>query len=164
MMPEPEAVRIPFMKEIKLKIQSVLSDQKTETQIVILRDETNSEILPIWVGVVEGNAIRSAMEGIVPPRPMTHDLLKEMLDHMGVQLTKVVVNEIKSNTYFATVHMLVKEKLHTVDARPSDAIALALRGSIPIFATEQVLGEKSSESLDAWLEKLHPRDFGKNNA
>ena len=152
------------MKEIKLKIQGVLSDPKTETQIVILRDETNTEILPIWVGVSEGNAIRFAIEGIVPPRPMSHDLLKEMLDHLSVQLHKVVINEVKSNTYYATIHLEAKEQLHTVDARPSDAIALALRTSIPIFATEDVLKHKGSDNLDAWLQKLHPKDFDKFNA
>jgi uncharacterized protein len=152
------------MRESKLNIQGVLSDPKTETQIVILRDETNTEVLPIWVGVSEGNAIRFAIEGIVPPRPMSHDLLKDMLDHLGVQLLKVVINEIKSNTYYATIHLVAKDRLHTVDARPSDAIALALRTSIPIFATDEVLRHKGSENLDAWLQKLHPKDFDKFNA
>ncbi len=152
------------MKEVKLKVQGVLSDPKTETQIVILRDENDTEILPIWVGVVEGNAIRFAVEGIIPPRPMTHDLLKQMMDHLGIQIQKVVINEIKSNTYYATIHMLNKDKLHTVDARPSDAIAVALRAGVPIYATKDVLKEKSSENLDSWLQKLHPKDFGKYNA
>lgn len=152
------------MKEIRLTVQSVLSDPKTDTQIVILRDETNTEMLPIWVGAVEGNAIRFALEGIIPPRPMTHDLLKDLLEHMNIQPLKVVINEIKNNTYYATIHLLAKEKIHTVDSRPSDAIAVALRTNIPIYALDSVLREKSSENLDSWLQKLHPKDFGKYNA
>lgn len=150
--------------EVKLKVHGILSDPKTETQIVILRDEGNAEILPIWVGAAEGSAIRFALEGIVPPRPMTHDLLKGLLDHLGVQLQKVVVNEIKNNTYYAVIHMLTRDTTYTVDARPSDAIALALRTGIPIFATDQVLKKKSSENLDLWLEKLNPKDFGQYDA
>jgi bifunctional DNase/RNase len=147
--------------EIKLKVHGILSDPKTETQIVVLRDESNAEILPIWVGVAEGNAIRFALEGIIPPRPMTHDLLKGLLEHLGVQLQKVVVNEIKNNTYYATIHMSIKDRVQAVDARPSDAIALALRTGSPIFATDEVLKKKSAENLDAWLEKLNPKDFGR---
>lgn len=150
--------------EVKLKVHGILSDPKTETQIVILRDEGNAEILPIWVGAAEGSAIRFALEGIVPPRPMTHDLLKGLLDHLGVQLQKVVVSEIKNNTYYAVIHMLTRDTTYTVDARPSDAIALALRTGIPIFATDQVLKKKSSENLDLWLEKLNPKDFGQYDA
>lgn len=150
--------------EVKLKVHGILSDPKTETQIVILRDEGNAEILPIWVGAAEGSAIRFALEGIVPPRPMTHDLLKGLLEHLGVQLQKVVVNEIKNNTYYAVIHMLTRDTTYTVDARPSDAIALALRTSIPIFATNEVLKKKSSENLDLWLEKLNPKDFGQYDA
>lgn len=152
------------MKEVKLNIQGVLSDPKTETQIVVLRDEGSTEVLPIWVGVSEGNAIRFAIEGVVPPRPMTHDLLKDMMDHLGVQFLKVVVNEIRNNTYYATIHLVAKDRLHTVDARPSDAIALALRSSIPVFATEEVLRHKATEELDVWLQKLHPKDSDKFNA
>ena len=152
------------MKEVKLKVQGVLSDPKTETQIVILRDDGNSDILPIWVGVSEGNAIRFALEGIIPPRPMTHDLLKGLLEHLGVQIQKVVVSELQNNTYFATIHMQTKKGLHTIDARPSDALALALRTGVPIYATEVVLKKKSTENLDALLEKLQPKDFGKYDA
>jgi uncharacterized protein len=152
------------MVEAKLKVHGVVSDPKTETQIVILRDVNNEEILPIWVGVAEGNAIRFALEGIIPPRPMTHDLVKELLEQLGVQLQKVVVNEMKNNTYYATIHMLTHNTTHTVDSRPSDAIALALRTSTPIFATDEVLKKKISENLDAWLQQLNPKDSEKYNA
>jgi len=150
--------------DIRLNVQSVLTDAKTETQVVLLRAEGSKELLPIWVGGVEGNAIKLALEGILPARPMTHDLLKQLLDHLNVEPLKVVVNEIKNNTYYATIHMRVKDRIHTVDSRPSDAIAMALRTNIPIFALDSVLKEKSSENLDSWLQKLHPKDFGKYNA
>jgi len=146
---------------MRFKVHGVLADTNSEAQIVILRDEKNLEILPIWVGLSEGNAIRFAMEGILPPRPMTHDLLRSTLDHLGVRVVKIIISEIKNNTYFATIHMDARGTEMTVDARPSDAIALALRTSAPLFVTEEVLKRKSGENLDVWLEKLNPKDFGK---
>ena len=146
---------------IRFKVHGVLADTNSEAQIVILRDEKNLEILPIWVGLSEGNAIRFALEGILPPRPMTHDLLRSTLDHLGARVVKVIISEIKNNTYFATVYLDARGTELTVDARPSDAIALALRTSAPLFVTEEVLKRKSGENLDVWLEKLNPKDFGK---
>jgi bifunctional DNase/RNase len=146
---------------MRFKVHGVLADTNSEAQIVILRDEKNLEILPIWVGLSEGNAIRFALEGILPPRPMTHDLLRSTLDHLGVRVIKIIISEIKNNTYFATVHLDARGTEVTIDARPSDAIALALRTSAPLFVTEEVLKRKSGENLDVWLEKLNPKDFGK---
>jgi len=150
--------------EIKLKVQGVLSDPNSEAQIVILRDEQDVETLPIWVGVAEGNAIRFALEGVALPRPLTHDLLKSTLDHLGVDLVKVVINDMNNSTYYANLYLSQGESLLTVDARPSDAIALALRAHVPIFVSEAVLKKKSSENLDTWLEKLKPKDFGQYDA
>lgn len=167
---------------IPLKVHGVVSDPNTEAQIVILKDERNVELFPIWVGVMEGNAIRFALEGIAPPRPLTHDLLRDLLNHLDVQMEKVLINDINNGTYFATLHLIrnrppKKEQADgeesgepaegrelTVDARPSDAIALALRMGIPIYVTEEVLQKKGSENLDAWLEKLKPKDFGPYDA
>ncbi len=150
--------------EIRLKVHGILSDQNTDAQIIILRDEQNVEILPIWVGVTEGNAIRLAMEGIVPPRPMTHDLLKNLIEQLGVEVMKVVVTDMNNSTYFAKVHLKKGEEEMTVDSRPSDAIALALRSHVPIYATDEVLKKKSPENLDAWLQRLKPKDSGQYNA
>lgn len=150
--------------ELKVKIHGILSDPKTETQIVILRDEQQNEILPIWVGVAEGNAIRFALEGIMPPRPMTHDLYKSMLNHLGVTLQKIVISEIKNNTYYAVLHLETRTGPQTVDARPSDAIALALRLGAPVYVMDSVLQAKSGDNLDAWLEKLNPKDLGRYEA
>lgn len=165
---------------IPLKVHAVVSDPNTEAQIVILKDERNVELVPIWVGVMEGNAIRFALEGIAPPRPLTHDLLRDLLNHLNVQMEKVLIHDVSNGTYFATVHLIrnrpLKQKTEssgdggepseelTVDARPSDAIALALRMGVPIYVTEEVLQKKGSENLDAWLEKLKPKDFGPYDA
>ncbi len=150
--------------DIKVNVQGVLTDPKTETQIVLLRTEENNEVLPIWVGAVEGNAIKFALEGILPPRPMTHDLLKNLLDHLRIRIQKVIVTEIKDNTYYAIIYIESNGSTLTIDSRPSDAIALAVRSHAPIYTTRDVLNKKSGESLDEWLEKLNPKDFGPFNA
>ncbi len=147
--------------EIKLNVHGILSDSASEAQIIILRDEKSVEILPIWVGVAEGNAIRFAIEGIASARPLTHDLLKSLVDHLRIEVVKVVINEIRNNTYYATIYLRHDGSELTVDARPSDAIALALRARCPIYAVPDVLKKKSQENLDAWLERIKPKDFGK---
>lgn len=163
---------------IPTKVQGVISDPNTEAQIVILRDEQNAGLLPIWVGVAEGNAISLALEEIVPPRPLTHDLLRDMLNHLNVQVEKVTINEINNGAYFSTLYLMKKrggsvnnspadpqqDQEITVDARPSDAIALALRMNVPIYVSEEVLQRKGSENFDLWLEKLNPKDPGPYDA
>ncbi len=135
--------------EIKLNVHGILTDSASEAQIIILRDDRATEILPIWVGVTEGNAIRFAIEGISSARPMTHDLLKSLLDHLKVEVEKVVITEIRNNTYYAVVHLHHEGRPLTIDARPSDAIALALRTRCPIFTVPEVLQKRSQENLDA---------------
>ncbi len=165
---------------IPLKVHAVISDPNSEAQIVILKDEQELELLPIWVGMAEGNAIRFALEGVGVPRPLTHDLLRDLLGHLSVQMEKVLIHDMNEGTYYASLHLIRNrpkpqegkspagdesdsEEL-TVDARPSDAIALALRMGVPIYVTEEVLQKKGSENLDAWLEKLKPKDFGPYDA
>ena len=150
--------------EIKLNVHGILSDSASEAQIIILRDEKAVEILPIWVGVTEGNAIRFAIEGITSARPLTHDLFKNLIDHLRVEVIKVVITEIRNNTYYATIHLHRDGTPLTIDARPSDAIALALRTKCAIYTVPEVLKKKSQENLDAWLERLKPKDFGKYDA
>lgn len=150
--------------DIRLNVQSVLTDPKTETQVVLLRAEGSKEMLPIWVGGVEGNAIKFALEGIQPSRPMTHDLLKNMLDVLDLRAQKVIITEIKNNTYYALIYVESGGSLLSIDSRPSDAIALALRSHIPIYTTDEVFKQKAGDSLDAWLEKLNPKDFGEHTA
>ena len=149
---------------IKLKVYGILSDQATESQIVLLRDEQSTEVLPIWVGTAEGQAIRMAMEGVSAPRPMTHDLLKSLMQYLKITPKKVVVNSIKNGTYYAALHLEAGETDTVIDARPSDAIALALRCGTPIYTTEEVIHKKGAESLDLWLEKLNPKDAEQGKA
>lgn len=149
---------------VQLKVHGILPDPNTETQIVILRDEKNAEILPIWVGTAEGNSIRLAMEGIVPPRPMSHDLIRSFAEHMNFKIARVVVTDIKNNTYYASIHLASPESERTVDSRPSDAIALALRANCPIYVTHDVLKRRGGGNLDAWLEKLDPKNFNRYEA
>lgn len=144
-----------------LKVHGVLADPNTDTQIVVLREEDGSDILPIWVGSAEGHAIRLAMEGVVPPRPTSHDLLNGISQNLGIVVTRVVVTDISNNTYYASIYVKTNGSEHTIDARPSDAIAFALRVPCPIYATDDVMKHRAGENIDAWLEKLDPQNFGK---
>jgi bifunctional DNase/RNase len=144
------------LKELtKLTVHGVVADPNTETQIVILRDERTAQVLPIWVGAAEGNAIKLAMDDAPAPlRPMSHDLLRSIMEHLSLAVSRVVVTDVKNNTYFASVHLTSQGTERTVDARPSDAIALALRTNSPIFVTANVLQQRGGNSLETWLEKL----------
>jgi bifunctional DNase/RNase len=146
---------------VRLKVHGVLTDPNTETQIVILRDEQQSEILPIWVGTAEGNAIRLAMEGIVTPRPMSHDLIRSFVEHFNLKVSRVVVTDVRDNTYYASIYVVSRGSEWALDARPSDAIALALRSSSPVYASQEVLKRRGGGNLDAWLEKLDTKNLGK---
>lgn len=148
----------------QMKVKGLLFDPFNNTYIIILRDETNNDILPIWIGKPEANAIGFALEGIFTPRPMAHDLIKNVLDSLNAKLISIVVTDLNENTYFAKIHLSYNDSEYTIDSRPSDAIALALRANAPIFATEDVLKKYSSEELDRWLENLRPEDFGKYDA
>jgi len=146
---------------VRLKVHGVVPDPNTETQIVILRDEQNADILPIWVGTAEGNAIRLALDGLPTARPMSHDLIRSFADHLNVKISKVVVTDVKNNTYYATIHLVARGVDRTVDSRPSDAIAVALRTNSPIFVTQDVLKRRGGASLDAWLEKQGTKNLEK---
>lgn len=141
---------------VRLKVHGVLIDPNTDTQIVILRDENNADVLPIWVGTAEGTSIRLALEDVVPPRPMSHDLITSLSTHLGMKISHVVVTDVQNNTYYATVHVSLNGLERTVDARPSDAIAVALRAKCPIYVTQDVLKRRAGDNLDAWMAKLDP--------
>ena len=162
------------MKEIEFKIKGLMMDPLTNSPIVVLQQTTSDTLLPIWVGIFEANAIALQIEKVDMPRPMTHDLLKALLNHLNANVEKIVVNELKDNTFYAVIFLNVAGKMVTVDSRPSDAIALALRTDSPIFVTDDVLTKSSSssaatlsadkhspEDIRKWLEGLNPDDLGK---
>lgn len=145
----------------QMNVRGLLFDPYNNAYIVILRDERNVDMLPIWVGKAEASAISFALEHISPPRPMTHDLMKAILDNADAKVLSAEITDLKDNTYFAKIHLWHGDSEYTVDSRPSDAIALALRADAPIFTKEEVLRKQNSEELERWLENLKPEDFGK---
>jgi len=145
---------------ILLKVLGVTDDPNTDTQIVILRDEANADILPIWMGPAEGTAIRYALEDTVLPRPTSHDLMASLLTHLGITMTHVVVTNVQDNTYYAVIYLDSNGRERTVDARPSDAIALALRAKCPIYVTQDVLKNGGGANVATWLAKLGPQVRG----
>jgi bifunctional DNase/RNase len=157
--------------QIEMKIKGLMVDPDTNMPIVILKDDAEDRMLPIWVGVFEANAIALRLEQIDTPRPMTHDLLRDLLNKLHAKVEKIVVNDLKDNTYFARIHLLINGDQQVIDSRPSDAIALALRSEAPIFVEQSVLeqarsldsgdGATDSERLRQWFENLDPEDFSK---
>jgi len=157
--------------QIEMTIKGLMVDPVTSLPIILLRDSGGERVLPIWVGAFEANAIALQIENVSTPRPMTHDLLNNVIQGLNASLEKVVVCEVKDSTFYALMHLRLPDGVVVVDARPSDAIALALRASAPIFVDEDVIeGAKSldfkpeeadSVRLQKWLESLNPEDLGK---
>jgi bifunctional DNase/RNase len=156
---------------IEMTIKGLMVDPITNMPIVILKDKDGERVLPIWVGIFEANAIALQIENIATPRPMTHDLLRNIITDLDGQVDRVVVSDLKDNTFFAIIHLTVKGEAVVVDARPSDAIALALRTRAPILVDEKVIDhaktvdlsneKQDSDRLQQWLEQLDPDDMGK---
>jgi len=157
---------------VEMKVRGLALDPVSNMPIIILRDEEEKRSLPIWVGLFEANAIALELEKISTPRPMTHDLIKNILESVEAKVEKIVVNDLRDNTFFALIHLRLGKAEITVDSRPSDAIALALRMGAPIFVDEDVVRRAKSvevapkesddqEKLKEWLENLKPEDFGK---
>lgn len=145
----------------EMKVRGLMFDPYNNAYIVILRVEENSDMLPIWVGKSEASAISFALEGVAAPRPMTHDLIKSFLDTVDAKVISVVITDLNDNTYYAKIHLMYEDSEYSIDSRPSDAIALALRTNAPVFASESVLRKQTSAELEQWLEDLKPEDFGK---
>jgi bifunctional DNase/RNase len=156
---------------IEMTIKGLVVDSFSSTPIVILKDKAGDKVLSIWVGIYEANAIAQQIENVTMPRPMTHDLLRNLINDLGGRVDRVVVTDLRENTFFATIHLTVKGEQVAVDARPSDAIALALRSRSPILVDEQVIeaaktGDFALERVDndrlqKWLESLDPDELGK---
>jgi bifunctional DNase/RNase len=161
---------------IEMKVSGLTMDPITNTPIVILKDLEEKKAIPIWIGIFEASAIATEIEKISFSRPMTHDLVNEILKDLNVEVIRVEIHDLRNNTFFANLHLQSDGEAVIVDARPSDAIALALRAEAPIFVEDQVI-EKSrnvdfgtkmtdldrlkKEKLSEFLENLSPEDFGK---
>jgi bifunctional DNase/RNase len=158
-------------QELRVEIKGLMLDPASNIPIVILRDTESQLFLPIWIGVFEANAIALRIEGVEPPRPMTHDLLRLVLDQLGATVEKIVISDLRESTFFAMIHLQHGGKPVEVDARPSDAIALALRTEAPIFVLRSVLEKAQAADLTAeasdedklkkWLEEISPEELGK---
>lgn len=157
--------------EVEMKIRGLMMDPVTNMPIVILKDSASNNVLPIWVGIYEANAIALEIEKVSTPRPMTHDLIKTLLLGMDAGIQKVVVNELRDDTFFAVIWLERNGEIITVDSRPSDALALALRLDCPIYVDDSVLNSKKAENtvtdkvthqeLRRWLENLNDEDLGR---
>jgi bifunctional DNase/RNase len=157
--------------EVEMKIRGLMMDPVTNMPIVILKDVNGSTVLPIWVGVYEANAIALEIEKVATPRPMTHDLIKSLLHGLDTNVRKVVVNELKDDTFYAVIWLDRDGDMISVDSRPSDALAIALRLDCPIYVDESVLKSSkvaatvsdkvNNEELRRWLEGLNDEDLGR---
>jgi uncharacterized protein len=159
-------------QELRMEIKGLMLDPSSDIPIVILKDTGSQLFLPIWIGVPEAKAIAIRIEGVELPRPMTHDLLRSLLETLGARVEKIVISDLRDNTFYALIHLVRDgQPSLTVDARPSDAIALALRANAPIFVLRSVMEKAQAvdlaaqvsdeEKLKKWLEEISPEDLGK---
>jgi len=161
---------------VEVKVAHLGLDRATNTPVVILKEKDGERVLPIWIGPAEASAIAMELAGVKFARPLTHDLVKQIVIGLGASLSRVLISAVKENTYYAELHLHREDHVVQVDARPSDSIAVALRLHAPIFTQESLLElttvdsvepmdadpeRMDAESLKAYLEKLDPEDFGK---
>lgn len=157
---------------MEVKVKGIVVDPKASNPVVVLVDSASHKALPIWIGVFEAEAISRGLEEVVTLRPMTHDLIKQILDTFQVSLTQVVINDLKGNTFYANLYLTVDGKELIVDSRPSDAIALAVRLKAPVFVAKLVMESAKElglfasnlleeDELTSIIEDMKPEDFGK---
>lgn len=155
---------------VELILFDVRLDPPVQQPVVLLRERSGERLLPIWIGSPEANAIEFARQGVDPPRPMTHDLLKGILDELGTRVDRIVIDDLRDSTFYATIHLQGPGRTYAISSRPSDAIALAIRAGAPIFASDQVLNEaavvmqdddedQEVERFREFLDKISPDDF-----
>ena len=139
---------------IEYAVDRVLDETNTDTKILVLaRQDGHPDSFPIWIGAAEGHAIKLAIDTTLTPRPMSHDLIKSFMEHLNVSVRRVVIADVKNSTYYATVYLENNGVERTVDARPSDAVSLALRTRAPLYVTEDVLARRNTANLEQWLAK-----------
>jgi uncharacterized protein len=158
--------------DIEVRIRGLMMDPATNMPIVVLKDVASETVMPIWVGIFEANAIAIEIEKVSAPRPMTHDLTRNLMRHLNAELERIVITEIKDDTFYAVLWLRQGTEAIAIDSRPSDAIALALRADCPIFVAEHVMQSAklntsgppdgpTAEQLRGWLEGLNDEDLGR---
>ncbi|HEB76019.1 MAG TPA: bifunctional nuclease family protein [Nitrospirae bacterium] len=145
---------------IQMKVEGLLFDPRSGMYILLLKEIEGNQTLPIWIGKPEADSIALALGRVITPRPLTHDLLKNILTTLNVGISRIVVTDIIDNTYYASLYLHDGTKEIPVDSRPSDAVAIALRLHVPIFVEDDILEKRHTDELEEWLKNLKPEDFG----
>lgn len=145
---------------IHMKVEGLLFDPRSGMYILLLHQVDGTETLPIWIGKPEADAIALAIGKVITPRPLTHDLIKNVFDRLSAKVSRIVITEIVDNTYYASIYVSDRNGEAVIDSRPSDAVAVALRVQAPIFVDEKVLEVRKADELEEWLKNLKPEDFG----
>jgi hypothetical protein len=152
---------------IEMQVQGITLDPSTNMPVIILKGKDCDEILSIWIGIFEANAISMKLENVFVPRPMTHDLLVDVINNLNASVRRVIITDLRSNTYYAVIQIEKDGILYEIDSRPSDALNVALRTNSPIFVEEKVIrlykdslnGRLDENEIKEWLESLKPEDF-----
>jgi bifunctional DNase/RNase len=145
---------------IQMKVEGLLFDPRSNMYIMLLKEIDGNGTLPIWIGKPEADSIALALGKVETPRPLTHDLIKNITDGLKIRITKIIVTDIQDNTYYSLLCLNDGKKETFVDSRPSDAVAVALRVNAPIFIEDSIMERKSADELEEWLKNLKPEDFG----
>ncbi|MDA8241873.1 MAG: bifunctional nuclease family protein [Nitrospiraceae bacterium] len=145
---------------VEMKVEGLLFDPRSNMYILLLKELDGPGTLPIWIGKPEADSIALALGKVATPRPLTHDLVKNITDGLKIKITRIVVTEIIDNTYYSLIHLNDGRKETLIDSRPSDAVAVALRSSAPIFVEDSIMATRTADELDEWLKNLKPEDFG----
>ena len=145
---------------LKMSVEGLLFDPRSNMYILLLHQVDGKDTLPIWIGKPEADSIALALGKVATPRPLTHDLIRNVVDALVVKVSRVVVTQILDNTYYALIYLTDGKREIPVDSRPSDAVAVALRANAPIFVDEDVVAKKNTDELEEWLKNLKPEDFG----
>ncbi len=145
---------------IQMKVEGLLFDPRSGMYILLLHQVDGNATLPIWIGKPEADSIALALGKVITPRPLTHDLIKNIFDNLNVHVNKVIITQIIDNTYYAVICAQDYRGDINIDSRPSDAVAVAVRVQVPIFVDENVLDARKADELEEWLKNLKPEDFG----
>ena len=149
----------PDQRLVEYTVDRVVDETNTDTKILVLsRHDGQSDSFPIWIGAAEGHAIKLALDTTLTPRPMSHDLIKSFMEHLNVTVRRIVIGDVKNSTYYASVYLENNGVERMVDARPSDAVSLALRARAPLYITEDVLARRNTANLESWLAKQEQKN------